>query len=271
VNNIDKFKNHDQCSRCRRSGNCKKIRRNQRSAADQTAIDIRQVEQGPRVGRFDATAIKNQQRIRNSSIPRAHFATNKGMGLLHLLRAGGPPGTNRPARLVCHYQPAQHLVAEQLEYRLKLPCKRPLGLPGIALMQRLAHTQHRNQARSLRHKHFLRDQLIALTVVLAPLGMPNQHVAATNIRQHHRRHLAGKGTLLVAADILRTKTQAAVRVAGNQFREVRQRRKYRQISAVWPATSEQRIEQLDRELPISVQLPVGSNETLAHKPAQCSQ
>ena len=48
------------------------------------------------------------------------------------------------------------------------------------------------------------DQFVGLVVVLATLGVANDDIAATQLRQHGAGHLAGVGAIVVSRNILGT-------------------------------------------------------------------
>src|SRR5262245_57609206 len=73
------------------------IRRHQRGAADQAAVDIRHRKHRRRVLRLHAAAIENAHARRN---PLAR----ERMHRLRLLRCRGAPGADRPYRLVSQYR-----------------------------------------------------------------------------------------------------------------------------------------------------------------------
>ena len=85
------------------------------------------------------------------------------------------------------------------QHRVELARHHVLRRAGVALCQRLADAQDRRQARALRRGELRRHQRVGLAVELAPLRMPDDHVAAAELRQHRRRDFAGIGALRVLA------------------------------------------------------------------------
>ena len=61
----------------------------------------------------------------------------------------------------------------------------------------------------LRRRELRRHHRVGLAVQLAPLRMPDDHVAAAEFRQHRRRNFAGKGALRVLAQVLRAPRERA--------------------------------------------------------------
>ena len=102
-------------------------------------------------------------------------------------------------------------------------------------------------------------------VVLAALGMADQAIAGPDLDQHGRADLAGIGTLLVAAYVLRAKGQAGLAEVLDQLTQVRQRRQDHHVHAVQRQPSGDQPQQFIGELTAAMQLPVSGDDLAAHE------
>ncbi len=102
---------------------------------------------------------------------------------------GGAPGADRPDRLVGDHRVGRRKPVGQRA--AQLPADDGLGPAGLALGQRLADADDRDQAGTMRRGRFRRDRRIALPMVGAPLGMADDDVGRAHVRQHLGRHVAG--------------------------------------------------------------------------------
>src|SRR6266568_2215200 len=73
---------------------------------------------------------------------------------------------------------------------------------GLAHLQGLADAHDRRQAPLQRRLDLRVHQGVVLAVVLAPLGVPGEHVTAAQLGQHGPGHVAGVGALVVRGDVL---------------------------------------------------------------------
>src|SRR5690554_3887276 len=88
------------CLPRRRGGDGQEILGYEGRAPDQAAIHVGPREQLGRVGGLDAAAVQDRQRAGDCSIVGSQLATDEGVHLLGLLRAGGAAGADGPDRLV---------------------------------------------------------------------------------------------------------------------------------------------------------------------------
>src|SRR5678815_3443453 len=146
LNNVSNIIVIHSNSGARRSADGEEILGDQRCAAYQATVDVRLGEQFRGIGRFHAAAIQDAQRARNCSIDSRQFATNVGMDGLCLGGRGGTPGSDRPDRLVRHDRRAERANPAAFEHRVELLADDRLRGAGIALPERFADAQHRNES-----------------------------------------------------------------------------------------------------------------------------
>ncbi|MNI64332.1 hypothetical protein D3C73_1197670 [compost metagenome] len=187
------------------------------------------------------------------------------MHLLRLFLGSGTTGSDRPDRLVGDHGIGEALRPDKLQHRGQLAGDDRLGLPGLALLKGFTDAQHRHQAGMQGGSELARDQLTALVVVLAALGVADQAVAGTDLVQHGRAHLAGVGALLVAADVLCTKGQASPAEVFDQLTQVGHRRQDHHLHPALRQPGSDLPQQFGGELTATVQLPVSSDDLAAHE------
>ena len=129
----------------RRGADSKEVGRGQGGTADQPSVHIRLREQFSGVGRLDAAAVKQSGQTGNHNIFLFQLATNEGVDLLSLLRAGGAASTDGPDRLVGDHGRIEAGNAVMGQYGLQLARDDRLGLAGFTLFQALAHAQDRRE------------------------------------------------------------------------------------------------------------------------------
>ncbi len=183
---------------------------------------------------------------------------------LRLLRTGGAAGADGPDRLIRHHRPGEGIDPGQLQHRRQLRGDDLLGLPGLALLQRLTDTQDRDQAGMRRGHELAGDQLTAFMVVLTALGMADQAVPRPHVHQHGGRDLAGVGPLLVAADVLRAEGQRGALEVLDQVPQVGQRRQDHQLDPLQRQAGGHLSHQFGGELTAAMQLPVTGDDRAAH-------
>src|SRR3546814_14354840 len=123
------------------------------------------------------------------------FATEECGPGLRLAGGRGAADPDRPYRLVGHHSPLQRGVAGQFEDGIELAGEHVFGLPGLALLQGLAHAQDRHQPGGLGGHELACHQLAALVVVLAPPGMADQALLLAHAGSPRPGDLAGVGAL----------------------------------------------------------------------------
>src|SRR5207244_12676459 len=89
-----------RASRARICPESQKLRRLQRLATAQTAVDVRHGEEFRRVTGLDAAAVEDAGGGRNSSIPGADAGADEGVHFLRLVGRRVAAGADRPQRLV---------------------------------------------------------------------------------------------------------------------------------------------------------------------------
>src|SRR5688500_10271453 len=119
------------------------VGRVERRATDQPAVHIRLRKQLEGVAGLHAAAVEEPQRARDSSIARRDFATQEAVRLPRLPRARGPPGADRPDRLVGDDHALERSDPRPVEQRIELAAEHRLGAPGVALLERLADARDR--------------------------------------------------------------------------------------------------------------------------------
>ncbi len=78
-----------------------------------------------------------------------------------------------------------------------MPANDSFGVPLIALLQRLANTHDDRQSGRQSRLSLATDHLVCIGIVLASLGMADNHMRAAGVAQHESSHLAGKRTFLL--------------------------------------------------------------------------
>ena len=187
---------------------------------------------------------------------------------LGLGRRGGFARADRPHRFVGDDRAGECLGAGLLEDRGELGLDPVFGLARFALVQRLAHAQHRHQSGVLGCEELAGDHGVVLGVMLAALGMPDQAVAGADIDQHRGRHLAGVGALFVGAHVLGAELQATALEGLDQFADVGQRRHHYDIDAGRRQSCGDGGHQFGGEGPGAVQLPVSGDDLATHEMLQ---
>ena len=107
--------------------NRQKIIRDQRCSADQPAVYVRHREHFRGIRRLDATAIKNHETVRHSSIERSDSPSQKRMHLLRLIGRGRSTGPDCPNRLLGKNRLAQCSHTGVLDNRIDLPGNNRFG------------------------------------------------------------------------------------------------------------------------------------------------
>ena len=106
---------------------------------------------------------------------------------------------------------------------VELPCQHHFGVTGLALFERLADADDRNEARIQRNLRLGSDDLVGLTIERATLGVANQHPAHFQIHQHARGNFAGVGAILLGREILGAEGDVAVGQLRSRLRQVGER------------------------------------------------
>jgi len=188
-----------------RARNGREIRRLERSATNQAAVDISLSKQLGRVVGLDAAAIQ-QRHLGRLRLSRLELATQECVNSLSLLGRSGLAGADRPDRLVSHHDLNQ-LRTQGVNDRLHLTRHHGLGLPCFAFGQRFTHTDNGCQAVSQRSLGLVGDQLVALKVVAATLRVPHDGVLRTKFANHRPRlgdvDAAVSGAGRTTADVIR--------------------------------------------------------------------
>src|SRR6185369_10721605 len=231
LNNVSNIILIHSNSGARRSADGEEILGDQRCAAYQATVDVRLGEQFRGIGRFHAAAVQDAQRAGNCSIDSRQFATNEGVDRLCLGRRRGTPGPDRPDRLIGHDRRGKRRDATGLDHRIELLADYRLRGARIALLERFADAQDRNKSFGLGPGEFRGYAGARLAMVLAPFGMPHEHMGGPDVPEHAGGNLAGDRALCVFADILRAKGHRAAALLSDQIGEIHARREDRKIGA----------------------------------------
>ena len=121
---------------------------------------------------------------------------------LRLFGRGRQAGADGPHRLVGD-DDLRDAVRQRVDDRRQLALDDAVGLARLALRERLADADDRRELVRERGLGLVGDELVALGVQRAALGVADDHVAAAELGQHRRRHLAGVGARLVRRAVLR--------------------------------------------------------------------
>ncbi len=104
------------------------------------------------------------------------------MNLLNIRHRRGQPGADRPDRLIGHHQIAGCRLIRQR--KVELSATDVEGLPGVALVLRLANTDDGGKPGAPIRFSLLANQHVALAVVGAPLRMADNDGAGAGIAKH---------------------------------------------------------------------------------------
>ena len=165
-----------------------------------------------RVVGLDAAAVEDAHRVRRAASPRAaaRAATRAPPApaqASRCCRCRWPRPARRRRRSRRCSAPSVWITADSC--RLTTPSVSSASRCG----QRLADADDRRDAVRQRGLGLVGHQLVALAVVRAALGVPDDRVAAAELVQHRRRHLAGVGALLVRRAVLRAPARRRCRRA----------------------------------------------------------
>src|SRR5580658_3074314 len=244
-----------------------KFVRLERSATDQTAVDVGHRKQLGGVTGLDTAAVENARSGRDSSIPGRDPPPDESVYFLGLLRGGIAPGADGPHRLVGDDAVLQSTRAAQLQHHFQLPRDHLAGTPGLAVGELLAHAQNGDQPLALRGAELARDQLITLAIQQPPFGMPDHHVFAADVLQHRRRYLAGEGAVCVRGDILSTKAEDRIRSEPARLVQIHERRTHHAYRRRCRRRLRQQLLDQPRGLAArAVHFPVTGNYGSAHEP-----
>ena len=215
------------------------------------------------MARLDAAAVKDAERAGNSSIQYSDFATDEGVHFLRLRGGGGAAGADRPDRFVGEDRVFERTDAGGGHDRAELLGDDDEGLAAVALFQRLADAQDRDQSVLLRARELFGDAEGVFVVQGAALGVADEGVRGADVADHRGGRLARVGALLVLAHVLGAEDQARVGVACDKFGQVDVRRQdgdVDRVERVRCAGVGDRIDQFVREGARAVHLPVSGDE-----------
>src|ERR1017187_4256001 len=195
--------------------------------------------------------------------------------LLGVLRRGYLARSDRPDRLVRDHDPGDLLARQAFQAAVELADAVREVVAGLPDHERLADAQHRCHLVRGDSPYLGVDQRVVLVVVLAPLGVPGQDVAAAQLGQHPAADIAGVGAVLVRRDVLCAVGELEL-VALDEGLHAAQRGERRQYHDV--GRREILVVQPEGELlgqgqgleMIVVHLPVAGHERLAAGPAHRS-
>src|SRR6478752_7848865 len=187
-------------------GDSQKLVRLEARAADQRAIDIGGGQQLGGIATLHRATIEQAHGLGIGDQPAQHLA-NMRMRCGHLRGGRCLARADRPDRLIDHDElcrgcPRRHAA-------LELGLEHAERLAGLALVQRLADADDRQQPGPpcrLRLGPYLG---IGLSVIGAPLGMADDDMARPGIAQHLGRDVAGMGAARLGMAILAAHQYAA--------------------------------------------------------------
>src|SRR6266567_3970957 len=195
--------------------------------------------------------------------------------LLGVLRRGHLARADRPDRLVSDHHPGHLLPRQPGQAAVELTGAVRQVAAGLPDRERLADAQHGGHLVCDDRPRLGVDQGVVLMVVLAPLGVPGQDVAAAELGQHPAADITGVSTVGVWRDVLRAVPQLQL-VALDEGLDAAQRGERRQHHDV--DRREILVGQPEGELlgqgqgleMVGVHLPVAGHERLAAGPAHRS-
>ena len=128
---------------------------------------------------LDAAAVQDAQTGRDTSIARRHPPANEGMHVLGLFRRGRPARCRwpRPARRRRRHGPAPPRRTPPARHPAGAP-RRPRSARHRARPAARPRTAWAVRPRDQRRRELARHQRVVLAVQRAPLGMPDEHIAA---------------------------------------------------------------------------------------------
>src|SRR5690606_30976675 len=131
-----------------------------------------------------------------------------------------------------------------------------LGSARLALVERFADAQDRNEPRLLRRLELLGDDRVALAEQRTALRVADDGVAAPDVGQHRAGYFAGERPAAdPRRDVLRPEQDVAAREPVRDGLQVRIRRAEQHLRAALLARDERRDERIDRR-ERSMHLPV---------------
>src|SRR5205807_1406172 len=140
--------------------------------------------------------------------PRADVRVRLG----GLRRRRVPARADRPDRLVGDDEARNLIAGEPVEPNLDLTIEDGERLVALALVERLADADDRNELGAERGGDLAVHELVGLVEISAPLGMADDHVFGPRLLEHRRADFAGERALALPMQILRGNRD--VRVAG---------------------------------------------------------
>ncbi len=248
------------------AANRQEISSNQRSATNQTAVDIRHAEQLDSITRLYAPAIKDLQTARNTSVGLCDLRANCSMHFLSLLRSRGAAGTDRPNWLVRNHCVGKRSNTDTLQNSINLCGNDIDGLTRFALSQGLANAENRPQTSRQGRCELLRDDRVRFAIDRPTLGVTDKHVTARKVLQHRSTDFASEGTLRMLTQSLRTPSDNGTGQSRLRLRQIGERNTNGNRYAIQVScTCNYVLKQLLVGLQTTVHFPVSCYELLAHK------
>ena len=149
-----------------------------------TAVDIGLGQQGCRVVRLHAAAVKNLQLVRDTGITRGDLRTNVGVDFLRLLGGGRAAGTNGPNRLIGDDGLLQGFDSAEIQHGSHLLINHLEGGVGFALFQGFTDTQDGGHTVSNGLGVARGDQGIGLAVNGTAFGVTDDREGTVEFTQH---------------------------------------------------------------------------------------
>src|SRR5689334_15476284 len=172
-------------------------------AADESAVDVLLRHDGRDVIALDGPSVKDTH-PGTGFAPRGarNMFADRGGHLLRVIRRRDLAGADRPDRLVRDHHRRDRVGGNLRERALELGDHVFDVRARLAHLKRLAHAEDRRDRYRQGRLDLRVDEGVVLVVVVAPLGVPAQHVRAAQLGQHRPGDLAGVGALLVPGNVL---------------------------------------------------------------------
>src|SRR5437773_11789432 len=172
-------------------------------AADERAIDVGLRHEGIDIIRLHAAAVEEADALRRRRRgAAADLAADGIVDLLRLSGRGGAAGADRPHRLVGDDASGELLGADVGEGRVDLPGNDGAGRFRLALLERLADADDRDESPGQHGVDAAVDGLVRVAEVLPALGVADDDVRAPGLAQHRDRDLARVGSLRLPVAVL---------------------------------------------------------------------
>ena len=178
--------------------------------ADKGTVDTRPAEQCSGIAWHHATSVLDRDLFRGilAEYPSESCPEN-GMGLLGLQWSGVMTWiADRPYGFIGYADTAQGVRLDIGQSQAELPVEQRFSLVGLSLLQGLTDAKDNVESGSQGDLHFVIDELIGFTQLVAPLAVTQNHVFAADIEEHRWADLTCEGSLHLGIHVLRTECDA---------------------------------------------------------------